>query len=354
MTAHKKPKSSFSNESLTFRRLSKADKYKKLIEFCKEHKQSPRTYNRPEEERVLGQFLVNMRALSKRQPDSIESWEKSYLDEVTEYSSYQRNPIKRLNDILRWTKLNKKTPSQSSTDNTEKKLGQSLNSLKLNAKKGKLIDEEIKVLNKVLEYRTNHQKTREEKLGIVLEFCRTHNRTPKQHVSDVNEKRLAEFLTTTKGVIKNNPSKLSKDSRNLLNAILEFSPPNRENRLIELFKFAKDNKRKPESSSEEIHERRLASYLSKLKTAFNKNELSLDESKKVTEIMTLCKIKTRADKLSDVLEWKKANNKFPSITSKNSAEKKLGMFLNNIKQVKKKKPDTLSDSERLLISKLDI
>lgn len=354
MPANEKTKSSFSDESLTFRRLSKAEKYKKLIEFCKEHNQSPRTYNRPEEERVLGQFLVNMRALAKRNPNSIESWEHNYLKEVTTYSIYQRNPLKRLNDILDWTKQNEKTPSQSSNDDTEKKFGQSLNAMKLSAKKKKLSDDEVNILNKILEYRTNHQRTREEKLGDVIEFCRKHNRTPKQHVSDSIEKRLAEFLTTTKGLLKKNPSKVSKNAKDLLNVIMEFAPPTKESRTIELYQFAKKNQRKPEISSDDISERRLASYLSKLKTAFNKNELDLDESKKVTEILSLCKIKTRADKLSDVLEWKNTYNKLPSISSKNIEEKKLGMFLNNIKQVNKKKPDTISDSERLLINKIGI
>ena len=184
MPSNEKTKSSLSEESLTFRRLSKAEKYKKLIEFCKEHNQSPRTYNRPEEERVLGQFLVNMRALAKRNPNSIELWEHNYLKEVTTYSIYQRNPLKRLNDILDWTKENKKTPSQSSNDDTEKKFGQSLNAIKLSAKKNKLSEDKVNILNKILEYRTNHQRTREEKLGDVIEFCRKYNRTPKQHVSD--------------------------------------------------------------------------------------------------------------------------------------------------------------------------
>lgn len=346
-------KNPYSPESLAFRRLSRKEKYKKLLDFCEENNQTPRTYKRPEAERVIGQFLVNMRAQSKRDPDSVDKWELEYLNNASKYEIYQRDPISRLKEILRWSKINKKTPSQSSHDSEEKKLGQSLNSTKLALKKDRLNDEAKIILNKILEYRTNHQRTRAEKLGDVLEFCRNENRTPKQHVKDKTEKRLAEFLTTTKGLIKNPEFNLDTESQKLMDAILKYSPPTRESRIKELYNFVKQEKRKPSTSSEDIEERKLATYLSKMKSALKREQLSENEIDLINEILSICKIKTREEKLNDLLQWVIQNDKLPSLTTKNIEEKRFVMFLNNIKQVQKKKPKSLNMSEINMLKEIN-
>ena len=346
-------KTSYSQESLTFRRLEKRDKYKKLIEFCETHNQTPRTYKRPEDERVLGQFLVNSRALAKRGSGLIEKWEHDYLDKVTEYEVYQRNPTARLNEILTWSAQNEKTPSQSSHDKIEKKLGQSLNSIKLLDKKERLTVSEHTILLAILEYRTNHQRTRDEKLGDVLEFCRQENRTPKQHVKNKNEKRLAEFLTTTKGLMKNPEFNLDSKSQKLFDAIMGFAPLSRLSRIKELFVFAKKHQVKPSTRSEDENERRLAAYLSKMKTALKRKQLNEDEAELVGDILTLCHIKTREEKLNDLLQWVLINDTLPAFSSDDTEEKRLAMFMNNIKQVQKKRPKSLSIAESNMITSIN-
>lgn len=338
-------KNPYSPESLSFRRLSKKDKYKKLIDFCEQNNQTPRTYKRPEEERVIGQFLINMRAQAKRSPNSVEKWEQEYLNKTRQYEVYQRDPIGRLTKILKWTESNKKTPSQSSVNTKEKKLGQSLNSLKLALKQNRLDDTAKGLLDKILKYRTNHQRTRDEKLGDVLEFCRRENRTPKQHVKDKIEKRLAEFLTTTKGLIKNPDFVLDEKSEKIMREILKFTPPNRSDKINELHAFVKKERRKPSASSENSDERKLATYLSKMKTAMKSEQLSTQEMNLMTEVLSLCQIKTREEKLNDLLSWISDNERLPTFSSKNNEEKKLAMFLNNIKQTHKKKPKSFNQNE---------
>jgi len=345
-------KKSFSSESLTFRRLSKKEKYVTLLEFCKKHNQTPRTYKRPEEERVLGQFLVNTKALTKKGAHVIEKWEGVYLKEIANYEVYQKDPIIRLNEILKWTVFNEKTPTQSSTNTKEKKLGQSLNSLKLSHKRGKLNEDGEILLNQILEYKTNHQRTRDEKLKDVVEFCRTENRTPKQHVTDKNEKRLAEFLSTTKGLLKQPDFVMDTISQTYFDEILTFAPPTRESRLEELLKFANTYRRKPLISSDDTREARLAAFLSKMKSALKCGQLSIYEATKVSNILTLCQIKTREEKLDELYTWITTNDRIPHFNGTDEEEKRLAMFMNNIKQVQKKRPKSLNSTERIKIKSI--
>lgn len=348
----KTDKKSFSLESLAFRRLPKEDKYLRVIEFCKKHSQTPRTYKRPEDERVLGQFLVNTRALTKKNSSKVEDWEIAYLEEISKYEVYQKDPIARLKEILKWTLKNEKTPSQSSSDATEKKLGQSLNSLKLSKKKDKLAPEGVKILEKILEYKTNHQRTRAEKLADVLEFCRNQNRTPKQHVRNKHEKRLAEFLTTTKGLLKDPEFKLDRKSKKLYEEILKFAPPTRESRINELYEYANKYRKKPLTSSDDENESRMAAFLSKMKSALKRNQLTKEEHQKVSEILKLLQIKTREEKLKELKEWVTKNNSLPTINSSDKEEKRIAMFLNNMKQTQKKRPKSLSADEKEIIKEI--
>lgn len=346
-------KKSFSDESLKFRRLPKEMKYKKLLDFCIIHSQTPRTYKRPEAERVMGQFLVNMKASAKKNSNSIEEWEHKYLHNISKYEIYQRDPKVRLNDILKWSNIHKKTPSQSSQIESERKLAQSLNSIKLSNKKNKLNATEINLLGQILKYRTNHQRTRSEKLADVLEFCRKKHRTPRQHVKDKNEKRLAEFLTTTKGLLKTSKFLLDKESNDLYNTIMSFAPPTREMRIQELYDFVHKERRKPSMSSDDVTERRLAAYLSKMKTAINHQKLSDVETKLVNGILSICQIKTRAHKLNELLEWTLNSHRYPNFKNADTVEKRLAVFLNNIKQVEKKRPKSLSKYERDIINRIN-
>lgn len=345
-------KKSFSSESLAFRRLAKKDKYKKLLDFCKVHNQTPRTYKRPEEERVLGQFLVNSKALAKKETGVIENWELPYLKELSKYEVYQKDPISRLNEILKWSIANEKTPSQSSTDTHEKKLGQALNSLKLSQKRDKLNEESEVLLNDILEYKTNHQRTRPDKLGDILEFCRRENRTPKQHVKNKSEKRLAEFISTTKGLLKQPDFVMDEKSQILFDEILTFAPPTRESRLTDLLKFANECRRKPLTSSDDAHEAKLAAFLSKMKSALKRGQLSIYEATKVSNILSLCQIKTREEKLDELYEWISKNDTYPVFVSDDDNEKRLAMFMNNIKQIQKKRPKSLNGTERSKINSI--
>jgi hypothetical protein len=73
----------------------------------------------------------------------------------------------------------------------------------------------------------------------------------------------------------------------------------------------------------------------------------------VNDILSMCQIKTRTEKLNELLDWTSSNHRYPSFTASDTVEKRLAMFLNNIKQVEKKRPKSLSEHEKDIIERIN-
>lgn len=318
----------FSPISVEFRHLEKTEKFKKLIEFCKQNNRTPSTSNVSEEERVLGQFYTNAKSAYKA--GSLGRHEIQLLTEVNSYFSRRETKLTKINSILEFCKQHNRTPIQSSKDLTERKLGQLLNTMKNQLKKGKLGEAEIKALDALDPYRSNYQRTREEKLEDVLAYCKTNGRTPRQHVSDETEKTLAVFLSTIK--LQHRKNGLTPECIKILHEINEFLPESRTEKFNALLSFTKSNKRTPSINSDSSDERRMAIFFAKIKTAFKNGTLSESEAKIVTTVFNLCKVKTRADKILDLVNYVEFIGRIPRINSDDPDERKFAMFYNNTKQ----------------------
>jgi hypothetical protein len=308
--------------------MHKTEKFKKLIEFCKQTNRTPSTSNVPEDERVLGQFYTN--AKSAHKAGSLSKHEVEFLNEVNKYFSRRETKISKINSILEFCKHHNRTPIQSSKNATEKKLGQLLNTLKNQLKKGKLSESEIKALDALDPYRSNYQRSREEKLEDVLAYCKTNGRTPRQHVADETEKTLAVFLSTIK--LQHRKNGLTPECIKLLNEIHEYLPESRTEKFNALLTFTKSTKRTPSINSNSPEERRMAIFFAKVKTAFKTGTLSDSEAKILTSIFSICQVKTRADKILDLVNYIESIGRIPRINSDAEDERKFAMFYNNTKQ----------------------
>ena len=333
MSDNTNKKREFSTESRAFRALEKEDKYNKVLEFCKTHNRAPKVSNKStEEERVLGQFLINSKSTINR--GSANQWEVELVNKINTFCPKRESRLNKINTLVAFCKEHNRTPRQSSNNITEKRLGQFFNTIKNLQKINRLNEEEIAAFAKIIPYRTNSQRTRDEKLNDVLEFCKDRNRTPKQHVSDKTEKRMAEFLTTAKILYRTN--KLNETCNNLMREIMKYAPLTRKEKLIKLLDFAKVNMRSPKMNSDDIDERKLAVFLTKINALHRNNNLNESEVAFVNDIRKLCDIKTRKQKLEGLLNYIVTNKRLPRLNSDDYDERKLAMFYNNTNQSVKK------------------
>lgn len=321
----------FSPEALEFRRLDKSVKYKKLIEFCEKNDRTPSTSNVTETERVLGQFYINSKSAQKN--DTLEQWEIDELEKAHTYSSKREPRINKIRKILAFCLKHEKTPSQSSRDKEEKKLGQSLNTVKNSIRRKALTEEEEVEFNKIMEFRSNYQRSRDEKLQDVLEFCVKAGRTPKQHVRNKDEKRMAEFLSTTR--ILDSKNELEPECKKILKQINKYAPLTRTEKLNLLKAYAKNHQCAPSMNSNTLEERQLATFFTKMKSSMKSGKLTSDEQQIMDDVLNLCNVKTRLQKIQELHAFVKRHGHIPKLNSNNEDERKFAMRLNNIKQANK-------------------
>ena len=322
---------SFTTDPHMFRKLDKQDKYNEVVEFIKLHSRIPSTSGSPEPERMLGQFLINSKSAVKN--ETCQAWEYEMVATINEMAPVRESKIDKITRILGYCEKHKKTPTQSSQNKEEKRLGQLLNSLKVMLNKGLFTDDEKVAFAKLENFRSNYQRPRDEKLSDILSFCQKNDRTPRQHVSDETEKRMAELLSTTKVLASKN--KLDEPSKIIFEKIMQFSPLSRVGKLEVLKTFIIENKRTPKINSDDQDERNLAIFLTKIKSLNKENKLDAGEIVLLNDVIKFGKIKTRLDKINDLFTYATSINSIPTLNSDNETERKYAMFFNNIKQCRK-------------------
>jgi len=315
-----------------FRSLSKEEKYGIVLDFVNTNKRIPSTLHRNEPERMIGQFLINAKSSVKN--GTAKEWESAKISEILANVPAKTTRLDRINKIVEFCQVNKKTPSQSSQNESERKLGQLLNMIKNISKNGGLTLEEADAFKQIHQFRSNHQKSRAEKLQEILTFCSHTKRTPRQHVKDNPvEKRMAELLSTTKAL--SSRGSIDSKSKKILTKILEFAPLNRNEKMNELMEFVTTHRHAPKINSNSSIERQLSSFFTKMKSFLKANELNESDSEALKTIIELANVKSRLDKINDLLEFTKSIGRHPRINHDNENERKFAMFFTNIKQAKK-------------------
>lgn len=333
---------------VAFKALDKAEKYNKVAEFVTMYGKLPSTNGKPINERTVGLFWTNAKAMAKR--DNAKDWEITRIAEITAMIPSKNTRMDRIKSIITFCETNKKTPSQSSEDASERKLSQTLNALRIIAKAGNLTLEEAEQFTKISEYKSNYQKPREEKLTEILEFCKKNEHTPRQHTKDnVDEKRMAELLSTTKALASNN--KLDKKCLTILNEIMKFAPMSRTEKLDELLKFVNKHKYAPKVNSNNSNERQLSAFMTKMKAFLKAGSLSADEVAVFNKIIATANVKSRIDKLNDLYEYTKSIGHHPKLNTDVEEERKFAMFFTNIKQCRKL--GKLNESELAVLSNIE-
>lgn len=325
-------KTNYVNKISEFKKLSKAKKYNVLSQFCKKHKRYPTAYKSNELEKTYANFFTNNKNAYFK--GKLENWEDVLMEEILSHEPKRESRELKLKRILRFCQKHKTTPSQASKKDNVKKLGQLFNSVKNSIKKDPFTEKEQTLYDEIMTYRSKYQRSREEKLQDVLDFCIENDRTPKQHVDDINEKRLAEFLSTNR--ILHNKGQLNSTCTSLLNEIIKFAPTtSRIDKIKELDTYTKTHKTQPKSTSLDSEEKRLASTFTKMKSLLRDGKLKPNEIELFNRVLKRCNVKSRKEKLLDLKMYILENGRHPRIKSTDDNERKMATFFNNIRQANK-------------------
>lgn len=328
-----------------FKSMTKAEKYTEVANYIARFGKLPSTKGKPEDERLIGQFWTNSKALSKR--ENTPQWEIDRIAEIMNTLPNKNNRIETITSIINFCTAYNKTPHRSSLNEIERNLAKKLNTLKILATNGNLSLIEAELFTKIHTLQNNYQKSRREKLIDILNFCKEHGRTPRQHVnSDKNEKRMGEFLSTTKILLSKN--NLDNECTTLLQQILIFSPINRMEKLKQLHKFIEVNKSAPKTNSNNITERKLSTFFNKMKTFMKLDKLTHEEIELLNVINNMTYTKSRIDKLNDLYTYTKTNGHCPKLNTENETEQKFAVFFTNMKQYRR--AGKLTEAESALLT----
>ena len=319
-------------DKVAFKAMDKTEKYNEVANYITRFGKLPSTNGKPDDERTLGQFWTNAKAASKR--EGAKQWELDRIAEIMNSLPNKNSRMEKIKTIIEFCSTHNKTPSQSSLDDTERKLSQSLNGLKILAKNGKMSLEEAELFATIHKFRSNYQKPRSEKLKEILAFCNEHKHTPRQHVKDnETEKRMAELLSTTKALLAKD--KLDAECTALLKQILDFAPMSRMEKLKQLQEFVAVNKYAPKVNSNNSAERQLSTFLTKMKAFMKSGKLNQDEITLLNTILTMANVKSRMDKLNDLYTYTQSIGHYPKLNTDDEEERKFAMFFTNIKQCRR-------------------
>lgn len=307
------------------------ENYKKIKDFFDSVGRLPATKTKDSAERYLAQFFINRKSAKKNK--KTDEWENKTITELEDLHKnskdvFKRSKLCKLLCILEFSQNNKRIPSQTAEDALEKDLGVKFNSIKI--KQNKLNAEEKYVFDEILKFKSRYMLSRKEKLVEAYNFCLDNEHTPRQHVKDEVEKKMADFLSSTKSYLIDNT--MPEDEMEIYNKILYYKRPDKKQKLQMLLDFSIKNKKVPGITSENEKERTLAIFLTKLKHLQKTNKIDKESDNILKEIFKICDLRSRLDKIRDLHQYI-AKNDFPSIGSTSDQERKYAIFFSNVKRL---------------------
>lgn len=218
-----------SDATKTFRTMSREAKFKSVLAMCRDLKEIPKTYDTKthipsDAEKVRGQFYINMQ--SARTRGELPEEFHQYLDQIAEYGNPRLSLQAKVDVVFDFYVEKIRLPAKSKDDsNSIVGHWKAIRCINVDNPPEPLSKRRVSRLKKMQQYAaTIAPPTRLDRLKNLLEYCKTHKRTPKQHSSNREEKRLADFYSTVKQTNKTTP--LGGDELKLFNEIGTYMPVN--------------------------------------------------------------------------------------------------------------------------------
>jgi len=238
---------------------------------------------------------------------------------------------------------NERFPSNHSENKEEEKLGNWISHQKQDYKKGILLKNRVNSLNLIKGWKWEEDKEGkwDKNKNQVEEFVNKNKRFPSNHSKNKEEKRLGSWINQQKINYKKNH--LSEDRIKSLNSLSSWEwEDNKWNKtIIQVKEFVNEKKRFPYQKSENKEEKKLGSWIGTQRQKYKKSILL----KNRVNLLNLIKgwkweedKKGKWDKtIIQVKEFVNEKKRFPSISSKNKEEKRLGNWISHQRQCYKKK-----------------
>ena len=282
----------FSQETRVFMKQEKSAKYAQVIAFCDEHNTTPKvTGSRgakvDEIERVMAQFIVNVQSAVNRSAEGELLSEKEFINKIRSYSKYRKPRVNKLNEILSYVDKHKQLPTMKGETN-ERSMALFVNTNIKLMNEGKLKPDAVALIKQITTFKKPTLKTKEIKLQNVLEYCKEHKHTPKQHETEESVKRMGEFLCSVRSIYAHKRTTLSAESIKLLEEINTYSRI-RKDVMPDLISYVETNKKMPTINSGEFSIRKLAILVMKLKKKQKLNTITETERETLNKLITQCK-----------------------------------------------------------------
>lgn len=274
--------------TIEFKKLHTMLKYSIILMFCEKHNTLPYYKSENKNEQQMRRFLINKwnkqkRFKAKKEKSGVPADELPMLNEI---NKYKETVIDKIRLVLAYCIKYKSTPPYDAVTEEDERANKRMVSLKNLKNAGKLSKKEQKMVNRIDKYK---KESRLDKLKRLLKFCVTNNRTPKQHVKKVKEKKLGEFLSTVKRIPD---EKLSSEEKDILDSVLAYAPKPRKNRRKELLgkltEYVTKYEKAPKNSRFGTdNEQELGKFYIKLRWLNNRDKLNDVEKREFNDIQKL-------------------------------------------------------------------
>jgi len=202
------------------------ENYNKLKEFVEENQTFPNIKSKDHDEAALGVWC----AKKKGQKDKLADDKIELFEEIDgwEWAKKQNKVVKKkgdYSDIIKWIKDNKRSPMNTTEDETENKYARVCRRIRSMKKDGTLPDSTIKEFDMLIKKygwywdktQAEHYKSIEISVQEIIMFYKKYKRLPKQNKNDDNkdEDKLGRVCST----LKKYPDRISNEDKKLLTNI---------------------------------------------------------------------------------------------------------------------------------------
>jgi superfamily II DNA or RNA helicase len=343
------------------------NKFEQLKQFINENKKRPSSTSKNAEEKKLGNWLsIKQKEYKNKQltEDRYNQWTE-FLEEYKEYLlSFEEIWQITFEQLKLFIDKNKKTPSSTSKNNEENSLGRWFLCQQTTYKKKQLTEDRYNQWTEFLEeYKEyllnllNKEEIWQNTFEQLKQFINKNKKRPLNGSKTKEEKILASWVSGQQTNYKK--KELTEYRYNQWTGFVEdykeYFINDEEKWQItfeQLKQFIDKNKKTPSSSSKNIEDKRLGSWLLYQQTNYKKKELTEDIYNQWTKFLEEYKeyLLNKEEIWQNTFEQLKLfinqNKKCPSQHSTNKQEKQLGSWLNQQKIKYKKKADGMKDETR--------
>jgi len=309
------------------------EKYKLLKQWIDINKKLPVYHSNNYEEQKLGKWCTYKRMDKKHKKLSIEHI-KMFEKLPYWYWDYNDIFLTKYGQVKQWIIIHKKIPSHGSKDKNEKQLGKWCAHRRDDKKINKLSDEYIKLLEELPYWYWTVNDIFNQKYEQVKQWTENTNNLPRIHSNDIVERNLGLWCHTQRFEYKKD--KLSDEYIKVLEKIPYWFWAKEDpfDDMYEKFKnFILTNKRLPSDDPKNKYEHQLSKWCVDKRQNKKNNKLSNEKIQKL-ELLPYWYWK-KEDPFDNLYEQIKQffiiYKKLPNMISKNSNEKKLGIWCNNMR-----------------------